>query len=586
MNAPPPTPPDASAMAARHFERGVACYRGGDHAGAASAWREALRADAAHPHALRNLAVALKPLGRWAELAAVLRRLAAEHPADSWVWSSLGIALTSLGRAAEAGTAYRRGLRVEPGQLESLWNSAVLLEAAERWAEAAALWRRVAALCPDRAGAWKHRAVCLHNAQSSGAGAAAGEPPQRSWEILLRLAPDEPAALSAVALKAYGAGRLEEAADLWNRCRRQAPDSLGTLSNLAVCLKKLGRFEAADAVFRRALALAPGDPDLRSNYSMLLLLTARIAEGQRHWEARYEKAVPMDSYFAGRLPALRRRPRWDGQADPGVSLFIHAEQGLGDTIQYVRFAEAARARVGRVTVACQRPLAGLLAGCRGIDRVMLRDDPVPDDHTHYAAMMSLPHLLGLGLDAVAPRVPYLTVDPRRVEARRLPPPAGGGLRVGLVWSGNPTHVDDAARSIPLERLAPLLELPGVTAGSLQKGSGAALAAAGWSGRLPLLVTDDFLMEDTAALILSLDLVITVDTSVAHLAGALGRPVWVLLPFAPDWRWLVDREDSPWYPTMRLFRQAARGDWPGVIGRVAAALASAARDRGRGELTGS
>lgn len=574
MHAPQTPQPFDPAAAGRHFEDGVACFRAGDPAGAVARWHETLRLHPDHPHAPRNLAVALKRLERWEALVAALRRLSLDHPADPWAAFNLGLAHAAQGRRAEAVAAYRRALHGAPTHAEARWNLAGLHEAAEDWARAERLWRTMVALAPDQPGPWRHYAFCRRN------GGAAPEDAilLGAWRAVERLTTTDPDALNALAVTAYRGRRLEEAAALWARCRHTRPEHLGILTNLAVCLKKLGRLDEAEALFQRAQALAPDDPEVRTGHALLALLTGRLAEGGRHWEARHDKAVPMDHYVAGRLPELRRRPRWEGQSDPGIHLFIHAEQGLGDSLQYIRFVEVARARVGRVTVACQRPLMGVLAGCRGIDRLMLRDDPIPDDHTHHTLLMSLPHAMGLGLSDLAPRVPYLTIDPARVAARRPPPDPDGRLRVGLVWSGNPSHADDSARSIPLSLLAPLLEVPGVMPVSLQKGGDGRLADMGWSERLPSWVPDRFGMEDTAALILSLDLVIAVDTSVAHLAGALGRPVWLLLPFAPDWRWLVDREDSPWYPTMRLFRQTTRDDWPGVIARVAAALALAGARR--------
>jgi hypothetical protein len=250
---------------------------------------------------------------------------------------------------------------------------------------------------------------------------------------------------------------------------------------------------------------------------------------------------------------------------------IHTEQGLGDTIQFIRYAPLLAARGARVIVECPPDLADLLRTVAGVADVVPRPNPLPPFDVH-AAVLDLPRLFGTTLATVPANVPYVTADPARgqkwfakvTSSISVPP----GPRVGLVWSGNPKHANDRNRSIPLRAFEPLAALTHVTFFNLQKGPAAGQMS---DSTLTLKLIDhtaklhDF--ADTAALIAHLDLVITVDTSVAHLAGALAKPVWVLLPKVPDWRWMLDRADSPWYPTMRLFRQDAIGDWAGVVRQV-------------------
>jgi glycosyltransferase involved in cell wall biosynthesis len=271
------------------------------------------------------------------------------------------------------------------------------------------------------------------------------------------------------------------------------------------------------------------------------------------------------------------QPEWDGSPLDGRIIFLYAEQGLGDTLQFARYAPMVAERGGRVILECQSEIASLLRGLAGVEQVVVRGEQRPPFDVH-ASLLSLPHLLGTTLETVPAEIPYLTVDPARVAAwgEYLDAEAEAGLRVGLVWGGNPDHKADRRRSISLDALAPLAQVPGVHFFALQKGPAAVQADTPPEGLKltnlgPLL--GDFV--DTAAVLEHLDLVITVDTSVAHLAGALGRPFWGLLAVAPDWRWLLEREDSPWYPTARLFRQESFGDWSAVVERVAKSLAELA-----------
>jgi hypothetical protein len=254
-----------------------------------------------------------------------------------------------------------------------------------------------------------------------------------------------------------------------------------------------------------------------------------------------------------------------GEPVAGATLLVHAEQGLGDTIQFVRFLAPLERQGCRVVFETQPRLKPLLAGLEGVDVLIGRGEPRPE-HDCQIELMSLPGRLGVTLETLPAEVPYLWASPERVEFwRRI---AGAGKRhIGLVWSGNPDNQTNRRRSLALKDLAALGELPGVALYSLQRGEAAAELK---EAPFPVMNLEEEAGEitDTAAMMESLDLVITVDTLTAHLAGALGRPVWLLLPYAADWRWMEDAERTVWYPTMRLFRQRVRGDWAGVIERVA------------------
>jgi hypothetical protein len=273
-------------------------------------------------------------------------------------------------------------------------------------------------------------------------------------------------------------------------------------------------------------------------------------------------------------PSSFPQPLWNGSPLPGRTILLHIEQGLGDTLQFIRYAQQVKNLGGTVLFACPESLAGLLGKVQGIDAIVLPDDLLPAFDVH-APLMSLPHLLGTTLETIPAEVPYFTADPQAVARWRGELDAAPGINVGIAWAGSPRHPADRWRSIPLAQFGRLANLPGVKLYSLQKGPGSEqLAGSGlpiedWGQRL-----ND--ISATAAAVASLDLVIACDTAIVHLAGALAKSVWVVLPFAPDWRWLLERGDSPWYPTGRLFRQRAWGQWDAVFDEIAAALSDFVR----------
>lgn len=329
-------------------------------------------------------------------------------------------------------------------------------------------------------------------------------------------------------------------------------------------LTELARFDEALASFNHAIGFAPQVGEYRFNRGQLLLLLGRWSEARDDYEFR------LNSPLFQPTPEVAARPLWRGESNPSDRVLLYWEQGQGDTLQFVRFAQRLIDIGIPVTLEVQDSLSKLIAQSFPTAEVIGSRDPLPD-FTYRASLPSLPWLLGVSPDTIAPQV-YLHATPDPVLAGQLSRPA-----VGLVWAGNPNHVNDRQRSIAQADLLAATRTPGIGFYSLQVGMSdkqqRALARAGVDD-LASGVTN---FADTAAVIQSLDLVITVDTSVAHLAGALGKPVWILLPFVPDWRWLLDRNDSPWYPSARLFRQPRRGDWGSVLKTVKQAL-TAYRDQ--------
>ena len=308
------------------------------------------------------------------------------------------------------------------------------------------------------------------------------------------------------------------------------------------------------------------------NYALTCLQRGDFERGWNEYEWRFR---------CREHPLLAQGiPPWDGSPLDGRRILLWAEQGLGDTIQFIRYAPAVARRGGRVVVACPRPLVRILTSCPGVAQV-IPEGTEQLDCACQAPLMSLPRIFGTALKTIPSSIPYLTADPGLLALWSDVLGRFDGFKVGIAWQGNPDHKKDRHRSFPLARFEVLASIPGVKLFALQKGPGTEqieklagrLLLTDLAGRL-----DDFM--DTAAVLQNLELVITPDTSLAHLAGALGVPVWVAIPFAADWRWLLARDDTPWYPTMRLFRQRRWGDWDDVFGRMVQELSSVVADQGK------
>lgn len=363
------------------------------------------------------------------------------------------------------------------------------------------------------------------------------------------------------------AGEPAEAEAHLRRALALEPGHVDALADLGAALRDVGRLEEARVCFERVLAARPDDADTHIDLATSCLMAGDWTRGWAEYEWR--RRIP-----AVGLPELPG-PRWAGEPLGGRTLLVHTEQGLGDTLQMVRFLRHVPRERGAVVLACPPSMARLLGTCPGVDHVAPMAGRVPGYHCH-APLLSLPHLLGLTASCLPGAVPYLSPEPARVERWR-PIVDGGrpGLTIGVCWQGNPNTPMGGRRSFPLAVLAPLARIEGVRLVSLQHGAGTdqltEAVAAGWVRDLGLAqanAPDAFV--DTAAVLPHLDLVVTLDTALAHLAGALGVETWLLLDAAPDWRWGVEGDRSPWYPATRIFRQARAGDWAGVVGAVCAA----------------
>ena len=501
---------------------GVLCRRLGDGDGARAAYGRAMALTPAHVDALFNFGNLLSAAGETAEAAALYRRAIAARPSHQGALNNLGLMLQRSGDSAGAAELFRQALAHDGSQAKTHNNLGNALRESGAMREAAASHRRAVELDPDFCDGWRNLSVALQK---------------------LHL--------------------MEEAVEPARRALALQPDNPELLLNLGTLMVRLGRIERGAAAFDAALAIDPDYAEAHWNRSHILLLHGHFREGWREYEWRLR--CPGLNAYGRSFDA----PRWDGAPLDGRRILIHSEQGFGDTLQFVRFLPLVKARGGTVIFETPPPLTRLFDGLAGVDEPVETGSSLPAFDC-YAPLLSLPFLFGTE-QATIPAAPRLTP----------PPPASlpdsGKKRVGLVWAGQPSHGNDRNRSMTLAALAPLLANAACDFVSLQLGPARGqFAELGLQSRIagPAGLLTDF--AATASVIGALDLVIAVDTAVAHLAGALGKPVWLLLPHVPDWRWMLNRSDTPWYPTMRLFRQKAAGAWDRVVAEVATALEDFAR----------
>jgi tetratricopeptide (TPR) repeat protein len=447
------------------------------------------------------------------------------------------------GRPREAVKSYLATLEADPGNLEAYSNLALIHVQTGRLAEAESCWRSIVRLAPDLPAAHNNLGATL---RSLGRPAEAVE----AFRTALRLNGAYAEASNNLGAALCELARFEEAVPHYMDAIRAMPNYPKALCNLGSALRDLRRFDEALECLSHALRIAPDFAEAHVVAAELLLLTGRLEPGWREFEWR------MFLPRAGRRNFLA--PGWRGGATGGKTILIHAEEGLGDTIQFCRFIPKLAAAGHRIVLEVQAPLLRLCAQLPGAEAVSAAGGALPP-HDLQCPLLSVPLVLGTRADTIPAEIPYLEANPYAVARWRGRLASLPGRTVGLAWAGNPEYPADMRRSIPLHRLAPLAAAQRTSFVSLQKGDAARAPAP--PGMVLHDWTDELVdMAETAALISALDLVVSVDTSIAHLAGALGKPVWLLNRFDTDWRWQLDRQDSDWYPTMRIFRQPRPGDW--------------------------
>jgi len=477
-------------------------------------------------------------------------------------WCSFGV-----GRLEEAETWMRRAVDAAPDVHQSHFNLAVVLQAQQRNHDAATSFERALALGGDEFDVQ----VGLANVRL-----ALGEFETAEFHCRRALVLDDK---RAIAWRLLGAAvgrqcRYEQALEFFAHADQIADgdaEDATAFTGFAIALTEARRNSEGIAVYERYLPRFPF-ADGHYAYSLALLTAGRLLEGWQHYEFRWLRSQTQLSQRT-----CLGGPVWSGQTLRGKTILLHVEQGFGDVIQFVRYAPLVKALGGTILLRVARPMKTLMHGIEGVDQVLDRDEVIPEYH-FYINLLSLPRVFATRLDTIPADIPYIRADGERAQRWATRIRADSAPKVGLVWAGNAVHPNDRFRSMDLRMLRPILEVAGVGFVSLQKGPGAETAGVlpegvDWVDVGPEL--EDF--SDTAAVISQLDLVICVDTAVAHLAGAMGKPVWMMVAQPADFRWLEGREDSPWYPTMRLFRQSRRDDWTDVVERVKAALEERVRD---------
>jgi tetratricopeptide (TPR) repeat protein len=516
------------------MQEATSLHRQGQLAEAAVAYEQVLAREKKNTDALFLLATVHCQQGRLSDGIDIARKAIKIDPKYAAAHNLVGFAQQRLGNVELALNSFDRAVAADPAFAEAWFNRALLQLTLGRRAHAIESFDRMIALNPDHALARHGRGTAL------------------------MLEDRNEAALSDLTAAAALDPRLSHA-----------------LATRGYLLNRLGRFDEAFAELQRALELAPDDDDVRYHAGLVELLHGRWREGWPHYDARLT-APSLDTTRTFIPPAY---PRWNGEPPDGNLLVLFTEQGRGDVIQFARFAGELAKSGHRVAIATQPSYASMFASVAGIECIIIDTDELASlAPLRWQMLVSVPGVLGIASETIPAPVPYVSADPARSAAWRAR--LGGGFRVGISWQGSPTFVHDRGRSIPLAAFGPLADIPDVRLISLQKRPGAEqVATVPFRGRIEQVLnasdTGDEAFLDTVALVDTLDLIVTSDSMNAHLAGALGKPTFIALRKIPDWRWLLGRDDCPWYPTVRLFRQTIDGDWHDVFRRIAVAASGAA-----------
>jgi FkbM family methyltransferase len=533
----------------------------GEHVAALAAIDAALARAPTDARLHRRRGATLYRWGRVHEARAATEHAMSLGSVDERTWRQLGWCHLWTGNRDEASRCMTRAVESDARRWEAHFGMATAAQAAGRLDDAIAGFRRVLELAPDSVDARNCLVVCHLDLRDSAAAQA---------EARRTIAADDaqPMAWANLGVALGRQLRFDEALPAFERAQAleaATRDDVDSFVNHCNCLRDAGRMQEAIAIYERSLPARP-NVNGHGDYAFALLTVGRLAEGFREYESRW-----MTNAFLQRYPQFDR-PQWNGQDLHGKTLLLWVEQGFGDTFQFIRYAAHVKALGATVLVVVRDGLERVLAGCRGIDRLVRRDEPTPY-FDYHCPLMSLPRVFGTDLDTIPATTPYLRPDDDAMRKWRGRLPETARRRVGIVWAGSPAHPNDRYRSIALEQLRPVLAIEGVQFVSLQKGP-ATEALGSLPPGIDIVDLGDQLEDfsDTLAVLDQLDLVVCVDTSVAHLAGALGTPVWVLLPFPADFRWLERRTDSPWYPSARLFRQDEQRRWEPVVAQMHEAMA--------------
>ena len=540
--------------------RGVALQGLGRAQEALECYAHVLTIKPDHPEAFNSRGNALLTLDFPEQALASFDRAAALRPEYAEAWSNRGNALSALGRSQEALASYNRAIELKPAYAEAFNNRSVILLDMHRYEEALISSTKALELRPHYVEALNSRGNVLSALNRH-------EEALACYEEGFAIQPDSTRALG-MGNALQGLQRHQEALACFDKALSIKPDYAEALNNRGNALRALNRHADALVSYGRAIALKPNDVQAHWNEGLTRLALGDFERGWEKYEWRWQNP---------KLESPRRqygKPAWLGTRDiEGKTILLYPEQGFGDAIQFVRYVPMVSALGARVLLVCHPKLCELFKSVAGVDSTLTPEQPLPDFDFH-AALMSLPLVFKTALNTIPASIPYLSAHEHQVEHwRGRLASHGTRVKVGLVWTGNPRFPAANVKTCPVDRLRPLLDIQGCTFFSLQTGDASADLSRLNTGNRKVVDLSSELesFSDTAAVISVLDVIVSIDTAVAHLAGALGKPTWILLPFSADWRWLIDRDDSPWYPTARLFRQSRAGDWDDAIQRVGRAL---------------
>ncbi len=578
-----------------HNRQGIALFNQGRLNEAVLAFQQALQLVPDFTEAHSNLGNILYYQGKHDEAVACYQQALRIRPDDSGVYNNLGNVLVAQGKFAEAVAACQRAVQLDPTNAGAFNNLANAFKGFKDFDQAVACYRQAVYVNPDYAEAYNNLGLTLME-QNKPAEAMV------SYQQALRIKPDYADACNHLGLALAEQWQMDEAITCYDRALQIEPNHVRAQFAKGVALYEQARPAEAVTCFDRALRLKPDMPDAHWGRGLALLQLGDLQQGWTEYEYRWQ-CKPFS-------PRPFPKPLWDGSPLAGKTILIHAEQGLGDTMQFVRLMPQVKARGGRIVFECQETLIPLLSRSFGVSSGVVsgewstdttRHSPLTTHHspltTHHspltideffpqntppppfdvqAPLLSLPHILGITLANIPAQVPYLSADPQLVERWRRELSPIRGFKIGIAWHGNPKVRFNQLRSIPLVHFASLSRLEGVRLVSLQKGVGSEQLR---DCQFPVIDLGNRLDEtagafmDTAAVMKSLDLIVAGNSSIAHCRRRLGVPIWVPLSAPPEWRWMLEREDSPWYPTLRLFRQTRPGDWAEVFARIATELKS-------------
>jgi tetratricopeptide (TPR) repeat protein len=496
--------------------------------------------------------------GRYAESTACYQRALELRPDNADAYYNLGVGALNLGQLDEAARNFRRAVELKPDFAEAHNNLGLVLRDLNDLNGAAACFRRALELKPDFAEAHGNLALVLRDGNQLDEAAAC-------CERALALKPDFAAAYNCLAMVLNERGKPNEAQALFLRAIELKPDYADPHFNLANAAVNRRRLDEAESRYRRAIELKPDHADAHYNLALALLLLGRLEEAWPEYEWRFRRR--------GMAEQVLPRPRWTGEPLAGRAILLRCEQGMGDMLQFIRYAELVKQQGATVIAEVPPPLTRLAASCPGVDSVIEAGGPAPHFDV-YLPLLSLPGVFRTSLATVPAKIPYLSPDEQSVAHWKAELGSEVGFKIGIAWQGSPAYKADRQRSIPLARFSPLASVPGVRLYSLQMGLGREQLQE-VAGTMSITDLGDRLgdFHNTAAIMRNLDLIISCDSAPVHLAGAIGMPVWLPQTYVPDWRWMLERTDSPWYPSVRLFRQQAPGDWDPVFRAMRAELAA-------------